>query len=140
VGLDRILNRDFFLHVLDLEVKRARRYQNFLSILILEMNTLPNENGEQDLQTSYQMLTMLLMEEMRESDIFGSLGGNRLAILLPYADALAGGYAKSRFEDILKYYDFKSRGYEVVIHQISFPMDGTNTSDLMRKVLETRPS
>jgi hypothetical protein len=83
---------------------------------------------------------MLLMEEMRESDIFGSLGGNKLAILLPYADALAGGYAKSRFEDILKYYDFKSRGYEVVIHQISFPMDGTNTSDLMRKVLETRPS
>jgi hypothetical protein len=47
---------------------------------------------------------------------------------------VAGGQAKSRFEDVLKYYDFESKGYEVKIHQVSFPMNGTNTNDLMEKV------
>jgi hypothetical protein len=75
------------------------------------------------------------MDEMRETDIFGALKENRLIALLPYADAVAGGEARSRFENALKYYDFKSKGYEVKIHQVFFPMDGTDTFDLMGKVM-----
>ena len=133
----RILTKDLFFFLLDLEVKRGRRYQNFLSVLILELVAMPGGNGSGDLETSCEMLTKLLLEEMREADIFGALGERRLVVLLPYADMVAGTQAKSRFESVLKYYDFKSKGYEVMIHQVSYPMHGTNTLDLMKKVLGT---
>jgi hypothetical protein len=134
VEVNRILNKDLILFLLDLEVKRGRRYQNFLSILILDLIALSSGDGGGDLEASYQMLTTLLGDEMRETDVVGALGEKRLLLLLPYADNVAGGQAKSRFEDVVKYYDFESKGYEVKIHQVSFPMNGTNTNDLMEKV------
>jgi len=133
----RILNKDIFLHFLDLEVKRARRYQNFLCLLLLNLRQHPKANNGKYFQTCQQRLGDLLSREMRETDILGSIGKDKLVVLLPYADALAGGYAKSRFEGTLKYYDFKNKGYEVTIDQISFPMNGTDTIDLIKKALGT---
>ena len=78
------------------------------------------------------------MEELRESDILGSLGDDQLAILLLYADPAAGGRARSRLEGSLKYYEFKNKGYEVMFDQISFPMDGTDMPDLIEKLLGQR--
>ena len=135
---DRILNRDLFLYLLDLEVKRAQRYQNFLSILILKLNAL-SKDGSGDLQTSYKMLADLLSEEIRETDILGQLSKNRVWALLPYADVSAGAHAKSRFEDTLKCCDFRSKGYEVMIDQVSFPIHGTSTKSLMEKALGGGP-
>jgi GGDEF domain-containing protein len=131
----RILNRDHFLYLLDLEVKRAQRYQNFFSILILKLNAL-SKDGSGDLQTSYQMLANLLSEEIRESDIIGHLSKDMVGALLPYADVSAGDHAKSRLEDTLKYCDFRSKGYEVMVDQVSFPTHATDTMNLMEKVLE----
>jgi PleD family two-component response regulator len=133
----RILNKDQFLYLLDLEVKRARRYQNFLSILFLKFIQCSNDEQGKDLQSCHQALNNLLMGEMRETDILGSLGENKLVVLLPYADVSAGDLAKSRFVDTLKYYDFRSKGYEVEIDQICFPINGTDTIDLIKKALET---
>ena len=138
-GLKRILSKDLFLYLLDLEVKRGRRYQNFLSILILDLVALPKGDGGEDIETTHQMLTTLLKDEMRETDIFGALGENRLIILLPYADLIAGELAKSRFESILEHYDFKSRGYKVKVHQVSFPTNGTDTAELMKKLVVPSP-
>jgi len=139
VGFKRILSKDLFLFLLDLEVKRGRRYQNFLSILILDLVALPTGDGGANLDTTYQMLTSLIKDEMRETDIFGALGENRLIILLPYADLSAGELAKSRFETILEHYDFKSRGYKVKVHQVSFPTNGTDTAQLMKKLVVPAP-
>jgi len=135
----RILNKSVFLTFLDLEVKRARRYQNFLSILILKLNALSKDDGG-DLQTCYQMMANLLTEEIRESDIIGHLSKDMVGVLLPYADVSAGSVAKSRFEDTLKCCDFKCKGYEVTIDQVSFPMHGTSNVSLMEKVFEGKRS
>lgn len=94
-----------------------------------------NGNGG-GLKSCYDTLTNLLLEEMRESDIIGTLQLDKLVVLLPYADAKAGAYVQSRFEDVLKYYDFKSKGFEVKIHQVCFPVHGTDTMDLIKKALE----
>jgi GGDEF domain-containing protein len=136
----RILNKDLFLYLLDLEVKRARRYQNFLCLLLLNLRQLPKSNNGRYFQTCQQTLGNLLSREMRETDILGTLGKDKLVALLPYADASAGGYAKSRFEGTLKYFDFKGKGYEVTINQICFPMNGTDTIDLIKKALGAEPS
>jgi GGDEF domain-containing protein len=99
------------------------------------LNILSKEDSG-DLQTCYQMLANLLTEETRESDVIGRLSKDRVGVLLPYADVSAGREAKSRFEGSLKYYNFKSKGCEVTIDQVSFPTHGTNTESLMKKVLE----
>ena len=130
----RIPNREMFLYLLDLEVKRAIRYQNFFCILKLKLSRLLEYGNGKGLQTCYQTLRHLLIEELRESDILGSLGDDQLAILIPYADLSAGGSARSRLEGSLKYYEFKNEGYEVMIDQISFPMDGTDMPDLVGKL------
>lgn len=138
VELGRILNKDLFLFLLDLEVKRARRYQNFLCLLLLKLEqfTKKDDNGE-GFQPCYEVLTDLLTVEMRESDVLGSLGKNRLAVLLPYANGSAGRLARSRFENILGYFSFQERGYKVIIDQICFPINGTDTIDLIKKALGT---
>jgi len=131
---ERVLGKELFLFLLDLEVKRARRYQNFLCLLFPRLKASSKNNGD-GFQICYQTLVDLLIDEMRETDLLGSLGENRLTILLPYADALAGGRAKSRFEDALKCYDFNGKGFEVMIDQICFPLNGTDTPDLIKKAL-----
>ncbi len=131
----RVLNRDVFLYLLDLEVKRSRRYQNFFCILILQLMETANGEFEKGLQASYQRLAHLLQEEVRDSDILGTLGNKRLAVILPYADVSAGIYTRSRFESSLQYCDFHREGYQVVVENICFPNDGTDTSDLVRKVV-----
>ena len=132
---DRILGRNLFFYLLDLEVKRARRYQNFLCILLLKVTRLPHYEQGNGIQTCLNMMRNLLLQEIRESDIPGSLGENKLAILLPYADMTAGDQAKSRLESILRYLDLGSRGCEVAIDQICFPVNGTNPADLIKKAL-----
>ena len=85
-GTGRILAHDMFLNLLDLEVKRSRRYQNFFCILVMRLNQLSShDNGTHQL-SCYQKLTHLLEEELRESDILGSLGDNCVAAILPYGD------------------------------------------------------
>ena len=134
-GSGRILDRNSFFYLLDLEVKRAQRYQNFLCILLLKLTQRPDHEDGNGVQTCLRVLRNLLVEEMRESDIPGSLGENRLVVLLPYADVIAGGHAKSRLESNLQYLDFGRRGCEIVIDQICFPVNGTNPADLIKKAL-----
>ncbi|MCJ7786026.1 MAG: GGDEF domain-containing protein [Desulfobacterales bacterium] len=131
----RILNRDLFHFVLDVEVKRSRRYQNFLCLMLFKIKQFSQEGDRGGMEACYRKLGDLLMEETRESDIIGSLELDRLVVLLPYADMKAGAHVKSRFEEALKYYDFKSKGIEIMIDQVCFPINGTDTTDLIKRAL-----
>jgi PleD family two-component response regulator len=132
--LGRIMDKELFLHILDLEVKRAWRYQNFLCFLVLSIDQCSNENNGSNLQMCHEVLSDLLRVDMRESDILASFGLNQLVVLLPYADRSAGSKAKSRLENTLKYFEFRKRGYEVKVHEVCFPMDGTCTKDLIKRM------
>jgi PleD family two-component response regulator len=136
----RILNRDLFFFLLGLEVKRARRYQNFLCLMLLKIRQFLQEGDGGGLQACNRTLSNLLVDEIRESDVIAFLELNKLAVLLPYADSKAGASVKSRFEDTLKYYDFKSKGFEIMIDQVCFPVNGSDTLDLVKKALGERPA
>lgn len=134
-AIGRILNRNLFLFILDIEVKRSRRYQNFLCLVLFKIKQFSQEGDRQRLQACSRTLSHLLMEEIRESDIIGSLELDKLVVLLPYADVEAGTHVKSRFEDALKYYDFKSKGFEIMIDQVCFPVNGSDMMDLIKGAL-----
>jgi hypothetical protein len=133
--ITRILSKDLFLYLLDYEVKRALRYQNFISILLMRLVPYSRDNDGTGFKACQQTLVNMLTQEMRETDILGFIEENRLVALLPYADATSGAQARSRFESTLKYYDFESWGYEVMVQQFCFPRNGTNTTDLIKKTL-----
>jgi len=136
----RVLDQELFLFLLDLEVKRARRYQNFLSLMSLKIESISKEGEGGGVPTCYQTLRDLLVEEVRECDIIGSLEKDRLAVLFPYADAKAGNHVKSRVEDILKYSNLGGEGVEIIVDQISFPNNGADTMELISRVLKSNPS
>ena len=135
---ERIMNRESFLNMLDLEVKRARRYQNFFTILKVKLSPLPGFENGIGLKTCCKTLSDLLIEELRESDILGSLVDDQWAILIPYADLSVIGLLRSRLMGSLEEYDFKRKGYEVMADLICFPIDGTNTADLIGKLSPQR--
>jgi hypothetical protein len=58
----RILTKDMFLYFLDLEVKRARRYQNFICVLLMELVPFSEKDDEQNFETCRQTLTKILKE------------------------------------------------------------------------------
>ncbi|NIS62615.1 MAG: hypothetical protein GTO13_18495, partial [Proteobacteria bacterium] len=62
-----VLNNQSFLFMLDLEIKRARRYQNFLSLLSLTFGHLDPSLGE-DASISFKTLANLVKDELRETD------------------------------------------------------------------------
>ncbi len=127
-----MLDRDQFISFLDHEVKLACRYQNFFCLLVLRIESL-SDGFKDALKDYYQRMRGIIVEEVRESDLIGLLEENKMVILLPYADSVAGGQAKSRLEETLKYYDFDNKGYEVMIQEICFPIDGTNTASILEK-------
>src|SRR5512141_357574 len=92
---NRVLDRDVFLYLLDLEVKRSRRYQNFFCIMVLRLKETGEGNLEKDAQGCYERLAHLLQEEVRDSDILGAFGNKKLAVILPYADMSAGFHTRS---------------------------------------------
>jgi hypothetical protein len=137
MGVGRILSRDLFLYLIDYEIKRARRFQNFFCVLKLSLCQAPGRKSGDGAKT-YEKMNRLLMDELRESDLLGSLGDNQWGAILPYATPGEGVQAKSRVVDHLKYYDFKNEGYELTIDQICFPEDGTAATDVISRVTGAR--
>ncbi len=135
----RVLDRDLFFFLLDLEVKRARRYQNFLCLMLLKIKPFSKNDVQGEKDAYGRILSDILAEETRDSDIIGSLEINHLAVL-PYADSKAGDHVKSRFENTLGNYDFKDKEFDVVFDQICFPINGADTMDLIKRALNSGPS
>lgn len=132
----KILNRELFLDLLDMEVNRSIRYQNYFSLLKVRLSPLPGYDEGKGLKSCSQNLSDLLMEELRDSDVLGVLAENQLAVLMPYADSSAGSLFKFRLLGCLKYYDFTEKGYDVLIDLICFPLDGTSTAVLVERLLQ----
>lgn len=131
----RILNRDVFFRLLDLEVKRARRYQNFFSLLIMRLKGLTDRMESGALQDCYQKLCGLLSSDLRANDILGALDHDMVVALLPYADVMAADSVKSRFEGNFKYFSFYDEGFEIEMKRFCFPVDGADTGDLIQRLI-----
>jgi len=127
----RVVNRQSFLFLLDLEIKRARRYQNYLSLLSLTFGHLA-PSLEETASISFKTLANLVKSELRDSDIIGQGGGNRLLVMLPYADMAGARRVRERLEEILYDYGFGRKGFTVEINQVCFPTHATNFDDLLR--------
>ncbi len=127
-----VFNRQSFLFLLDLEIKKAQRYQNYLSLLSLTFDHLNPSLGKNP-SISLKTLANLLMDDLRETDVIGQSGANRLLVMMPYADMAGAHQVRERLEQILQDYGFGAKGLTIEIGEVCFPTHATNIDDLLRK-------
>lgn len=87
--LTGVYNRRYFFQMLELEFKRAQRFQRSLSLIMLDIDHFKKINdqlghlkGDQILKT----LTHIISSSIREYDLFARFGGEEFVIILPHTN------------------------------------------------------
>ncbi|OGP82185.1 MAG: hypothetical protein A2Y95_05485 [Deltaproteobacteria bacterium RBG_13_65_10] len=135
----QVLRKPVFNYLFDLEVKKAIRYQYFLTLLFLELDstestTRKDEDDRWPQREQVRVLAGLLRDELRSTDVIGRQEDGRFSVLLHHADEVntlrIGERLRRRIED----YAF-SRGQEgrktVSIGGACFPTSGNYPEDLL---------
>lgn len=87
--LTGVENRWSFFSKFEQEIRRARRYRQNLSLLLIDVDHFKRINdsfGHRAGDVLLQSLTRSVAPLLRESDVFGRLGGDEFAILMPSTD------------------------------------------------------
>ena len=117
------LSSDFFDFLVEWEIKRSLRYQNFATLLILEPDRRPQS------QATLGTLATLIRKNVRETDPIGRIGEARFGILLLKTD-LDGAYIiASRIMDHISNYIFsKEEAHRLTlsIGGACFPINSTS--------------
>jgi len=126
-----VFNTESFLFLLDLEIKRARRYRNYISLLFLTFGQRAPPPGENP-SVSFKTLVHLARDELRDTDIVRQSRANRLMVMLPYADMAVAHKVKERLKKFLQNHGFGRKGFKIDIEEVCFPTHATYTNDLLR--------
>lgn len=84
--LTGLANRRHFLELAELEIARAQRYDNWLSMLMMDIDFFKNINdsyGHKAGDLVLQKFANVCKNILREVDVIGRMGGEEFAILLP---------------------------------------------------------
>ncbi len=97
--LTGISNRRYFMDQAEFELNRARRYSTPLSLFMLDIDFFKQINdtrGHAAGDVVLKKLAEVCQQTLREVDIFGRIGGEEFAILLPGADINAAAEVAER--------------------------------------------
>jgi diguanylate cyclase (GGDEF)-like protein len=82
-------NRRSFFELAQQDFKRVQRYKNSVAFLILDIDhfkTINDNYGHQGGDEVLRVFVQACKKELREADVFGRIGGEEFAILLPETD------------------------------------------------------
>ncbi len=126
-----------------LELKRAERYRNFLSILILNFSEFLATAGRrrisspEDAEQFIAEVRERVRRAARETDMVGVVNDSRLVMLLPETDRDNAQTAGERFQDLISEflgeYLQSEFDFEVPVEVVSFP-DTTGDVTLKSRV------
>lgn len=88
-SLTGLNSRGYFMHLAELELNRAVRYGNELSIFMLDIDFFKQVNdsyGHKVGDTVLKKLADVCRNTLREVDVIGRVGGEEFAVLLPETD------------------------------------------------------
>jgi GGDEF domain-containing protein len=130
------LARDgLFRNLLELELKRSRRYQYFTSLLMVEANWHLLDRLGINNQGLVQRVANLLRKELRETDVVELQNDRIVTILLPYADRNSTRNVASRLSAWVSSFMGDGQGgteTHIRVGGASFPSDATDLDGLYR--------
>ena len=99
-----LLNKEIFHSLLELEVKRSLRYQNFLSLLLMEATPNPSK-GDGDEQTSFtDRMVSLVSTQIRDTDLIGTARENTITVVLLHSDRHSAARVANRLNSLVLSY------------------------------------
>lgn len=100
--LTGLLNRRAFLAALDVEVARSARSGAPLALALIDLDLFKNVNdrfGHSGGDEVLRKFASTVRKAMRTSDVFGRLGGEEFAMLMPDTDQIQSGIAAERMRE-----------------------------------------
>ncbi len=104
-GLTKLYNHTWFQDALTKEIKRAKRYEGLLSLLILDIDNFKSFNDTYGHQVGDQVLkslAQLLQNSVRNIDIVARYGGEEFAIILPETDLTGAVKVARRINQLVR--------------------------------------
>lgn len=120
-GLTGLLNRQALLETLEIEIKRARRYQNALAIVQVKLDGLRLVNSNHGLQTGDGLIKLaasLLRGNVRDVDLVGRAGGTSFCVVLPEQELPGAMTVAHRLARILEEGRFPVDGAELPVNAV----------------------
>ena len=103
--LTGVSNRGYFMVQAEQELSRAQRYNNPLSLFMLDIDFFKKVNdshGHKVGDLVLVKLTDICRQTLREMDIIGRVGGEEFVILLPEADLIEATKVAERLRELIE--------------------------------------
>ena len=131
-----LLPKETFKGLLEMELKRSQRYQNFASVLLVEAyqeERVNQINGSNDHLS--QRVAALMRSEIRETDLLGSFDENVLMIVLLHSDTNTSVGVAHRLGTLLGGYlgDGEGASARFCVGGACFPTHATDLSSICQR-------
>ena len=114
---ERISNNPF-INKVDIELKRAQRYQIFISLLVYDISFVKDIKNGQSEKAQTDIL-QLVSDKIRAIDDVSILDSSKIALLLPETNRQGAEVASRRISNVLQ--DFIKANSEKEVNQPIFP-------------------
>jgi len=135
-GWSQPLDRKFFEYLLELEVRKATRYLYYFSILVVQLDRLPNSEDRASEEAVQRTLGYLLWDEIRGTDLLGQRHDNSFFIVLHYTDLENAIKVGQRIRERIEHYTFESTasqgGRTISIGVSCFPTNANDVAGLIQ--------
>jgi diguanylate cyclase (GGDEF)-like protein len=127
----KALATDSFHYLCDLEIKKAQRYQYFISVLFIQLDppAAVASNAPEQGSPILETLGKILRDEIRECDLLARLGDNRLCVLLPFTDGASSIGVAERLRSRVENHTFNDEEGQQKTVSVSVACYPTNASD-----------
>lgn len=138
--LTKLYNHRYLIHQLTKELKRAKRYKEPLSFIMMDIDHFKqynDNNGHEKGNELLAELAKLLKAETREADVIARYGGEEFAIICPKTDKKSALDIAERLRSKIEMFDFPCACYQpcgritVSFGVASHPEDAAEISELI---------
>jgi len=136
-GLTSVYNYRFLISSLEAEIKRARRFKQSFSFVMLDVDNLKSFNDERGHLSGSQALkeiATLVKITCREIDVVCKYGGDEFGILLPQTESEGAAGVTKRVLRVVARHTFNSESAGLLTCSAgisAFPRDGQTVRDII---------
>lgn len=126
------LKREVFVHLLETELVRARRYNFFVSLLLADLRPTTPDVPEGAAKACLASLAGGLNASLRRTDLIGCLSDSRLAVVAPHSDLQTAKRIFARLEsDSFVFSLQRDDSYSLRTSYAVYPRDASSLAALL---------